>query len=60
MGESAIASDSLSLNSSRDAHIGTWWFETVIVGTEWDPALFTKKKITAPGPGQGLSSLIVL
>ena len=42
MGESAIASDSLSLNSSRDAHIGTWWFETVIVGTEWDPALFTK------------------
>ena len=43
MGESAIASDSLSLNSSRDAHIGTWWFETVIVGTEWDPALFTKK-----------------
>ena len=43
MGESAIAADSLSLNSSRDAHIGTWWFETVIVGTEWDPALFTKK-----------------
>ena len=34
MGESAIAADSLSLNSSRDAHIGTWWFETVIVGTE--------------------------
>ena len=34
MGESAIASDSLSLNSSQDARIGTWWFETVIVGTE--------------------------
>ena len=43
MGESAIASDSLSLNSSQDARIGTWWFETVIVGTEWDPAVFTKK-----------------
>ena len=43
MGESAIASDSLSLNSSRDSHIETWWFETVIVGTEWDLALFTKK-----------------
>ena len=21
---------------------GTWWFETVNVGTEWDPALFMK------------------
>ena len=30
------------VNNSRDAHVGTWWFETVIVGTEWDPALFTK------------------
>ena len=42
MGESAIESDSLSLNSSPDAHIGTWRFETVIVGTEWNQALFTK------------------
>ena len=42
MGESAIASDSFALNTPRDAHVGTWWFETVIVGTAWDPALFTK------------------
>ena len=47
MAESVIVSDSLALNTSRDAHVGTWWFETVIqgiVGTEWDPgpALFTK------------------
>ena len=31
-----IVSDSLTLDTSRDAHVGTWWFETVIVGTEWD------------------------
>ena len=39
-----IASDSLALNASgsRDANVGTWWFETVIVGTESDPALFAK------------------
>ena len=37
-----IASDSLALNTSRDAHVGTWWVETVIVGIEWDQALFTK------------------
>ena len=42
MGESVIASDSLALNTSREAHVGTLWFETVIVGTEWDMALFTK------------------
>ena len=42
MGESVIASDSLALNNSRDAHVGAWWFEKVIVGTEWDPALFVK------------------
>ena len=42
MGESVLASDALALNTSRDAHVGTWWFETVIVGTEWDHALFTK------------------
>ena len=34
MGESVIASGSFALNTSRDAHVGTWWFETVIV----DPA----------------------
>ena len=46
MGESAIASDSLSLDSSQDARIVTWWFETVIVGTECQrmgPGCFTKK-----------------
>ena len=37
MGESAD-----SLDSSPHPHVGTWWFETVIVDTEWDPALFTK------------------
>ena len=37
-----IASDSLALNTARDAHVGTWWVETVIVGIEWDQALFTK------------------
>ena len=40
-----IVSDFLTLNSvstSQEAHVGTWWFETVLVGTEWDPALFTK------------------
>ena len=45
MGESVIAFYSLALISvitSRDAHVGTWWFETVIVGTELDPVLFTK------------------
>ena len=42
MCESVFASDTLAVNTSRVAHIGTLWFETVIVGTEWDPALFTK------------------
>ena len=32
MGESVIASDCLALNTSRDVHVGTWWFETVSVG----------------------------
>ena len=46
MGETVIVSDCFALNTSRDAgthNVGTWWFETVIVGTEWDLALFTKK-----------------
>ena len=37
MGEYAIVSDSLALKrvkTSRESHVGTWWFETVIVGTE--------------------------
>ena len=42
MGESVIASDSLAFNTSRDTHVGTWWIETVIVGTEQDPAPFLK------------------
>ena len=39
MGEYVIVSDSdpVALNTSQDAHVGKWWFETVIVGTEWDP-----------------------
>ena len=41
--QQGFVTDSFALNTSRDAHVGTWWFETVIVGTEWDPALFTKK-----------------
>ena len=45
MGDSVGASDSLVLErveTSRDASVGAWWFETVIAGTEWDPVLFTK------------------
>ena len=42
MGESVDASDSLVLNTSRDADVGAWWFEIVIAETEWDPVLFTK------------------
>ena len=42
MGESVIASDSLAFNTSRDTHVGTCWIETVIVGTEQDPAPFLK------------------
>jgi len=45
MGDSVVASDSLVLErveTSRDASVGAWWFETVIAGTEWDPVLFTK------------------
>ena len=42
MGESVIVSDSLALNTSLNSHVGTWWLETVNVGTEWDPDLFTK------------------
>ena len=42
MGECMIVSDSLALYTSQEAHVGAWWVETVIVGTEWDPALFTK------------------
>ena len=39
---SVVASDSLVLKISRDAHVGELWFETVIAGTEWDQVLFTK------------------
>ena len=42
MGDSVVASDSLVLETSQDAILGAWWFETVIAGTEWDPVLFTK------------------
>ena len=42
MGDSVVASDSFVLETSRDAIVGAWWFETVIAGTEWDPVLFTK------------------
>ena len=44
MGDSVVASDSLVLETSRDASVGEW-FETVMAGTEWDPVepvLFTK------------------
>ena len=37
MGDSVVALDSLVLETSRDAIVGAWWFETVIAGTEWDP-----------------------
>ena len=44
MGDSVVAldRDSLVLETSRDASVGAWWFETVIAGTKWDPVLFTK------------------
>ena len=42
MGDSVVASDSLVLETSRDAGVGAWWIETVIAGTEWDSVLFTK------------------
>ena len=42
MGDSVVASDSLELESSRDACVGAWWFETIIAGTDWDPVLLTK------------------
>ena len=43
MGDSVVASDSLVLESSRDCYVGSWWFETVIAGTDWDPVLLTKR-----------------
>ena len=42
MCDSVVSSDFLVPETSRDAYVGAWWFETVIAGTEWDPVLFTK------------------
>ena len=36
MCNSMVASDSLVLETSRDADVEAWCFETVIPGTEWD------------------------
>ena len=58
MGESVIVSDSLAFNTSRDAHVGTWWFETVIVGPEW--ARLLQQTALPPAGVQQLSSSVGL
>ena len=45
MCDSVVSLDSFVLETSRDAYVGAWWFETVIMGTELGSVLFKFTKI---------------